>query len=140
MLGATVLVGGLVAVLSALAVAWWREGPDAAFVTRLAYRSFLLAVVPGYVLMRIGAQWTYSREFGDNVTDPDWVNIGYIAADLGGVLLLAAGVLAGLAVRSARRGDRGRPGLPGRAATVIVAVMIVAYLVAVWAMTAKPGS
>jgi len=136
-LGAMLLVGALVTVLSALVLSWRREGADAALLTRFAFRSLLLAVLPSFVLMRVAAQWTFSREFGE-AANPDWVDIGYLTADLGVPVLVLAAILAGLAMRGTRRGDT--LGLTGRVATVIVALLVAAYLVAMWAMTTKPGA
>ena len=33
--------------------------------------------------MRIGAEWIYSKEFGDVEDDPAWIGIGYMTADIG---------------------------------------------------------
>ncbi len=130
-LGAMLLVGGLVVVLSAL-VGATRAGDGTAVppLTRLAFRSALLVVLPAWLLMRVGGQWTASREFGE-ADEPDWVGVGYTTADLGLPLVLATVVLAGIA---ARRSERGFPA----AGAALAALLLVAYLVAVWAMTAKP--
>jgi hypothetical protein len=130
-LGATLLVGGLVVVLSALAAAARSaDGQALAPLTRLAFRSSLLVVVPAWILMRVGGQWVASEEFGD-ADEPGWVGVGYVTADLGGPLVLATVVVAGIAAR--RNGGR----LPVVGA-VLAALLLAAYLVAVWAMTAKP--
>jgi hypothetical protein len=82
--------------------------------------------------MRIGGQWIYSREGLDELDpEPGWVGVGFITAEGGGLLLLISIVLAGLSVR--RQGA-----VLGRIATVLVAIVLVAFLVATWAMTAKP--
>ena len=88
--------------------------------------------------MRIGAQWVYSREGFEGGEDPGWLGVGWITAEGGGVLLLVAIILAGLGARRLRRGGGTTSGL-ARVATVLVALVLLAYLVAVWAMTAKPG-
>ena len=130
--GSMVLVGALVLALSALILAW-RDGDHA--LGRLGHRSLLLGVLPGWVLMRVGAEWIASKE---DVADAglSWVEIGYNAADIGLLLILASALLTGLALR------RDRPiagsGLAG-GSTIIVSVLLIAYLVAVWAMTTKPG-
>ena len=50
--------------------------------------------LPGYIVLRIGGEWLYSREGWDDlpegVDDPTWLTIGYIVADLGALLLLAS--------------------------------------------------
>ena len=79
-LGAMVLIGGLlVAATSVLAA----RGD--ARLLRLGYMGLLAVALPGYIVMRIGAEWTYAKEhLGDLPSDPTWVGIGYITADLGG--------------------------------------------------------
>jgi hypothetical protein len=130
--GAMVLVGALVTVLAALVAA--RRGGDAAL-TRLGFRTLLIVGVPAFLLMRVGAEWVASEE--DVPDDATWIGIGYMVSDLGLLLMIVATVLAGLgARRAAREGERGRSTV---VATALVAVMVVAYLAAVWAMTAKPG-
>ena len=90
-------------------------------------------MLPAYILMRGGAEWIGSKE--DVPDDVDWIGIGYSVADGGLLLTIIAAVLAW---RAARRGAAGPGGL-GRAVLVLAAVLIVAYGVAIWAMTAKPG-
>ena len=133
-LGAMLLVGALCVVLIALAAAWrLREAEEAAPLRRLAFQALLFGVVPSYVVMRIGGQWLASEENLDE-SEPDWLEVGYLVADLSALVLIATVVLAGLAVR---RGARGGP--LGRSAAVLAIVLLAAYLVAVWAMTTKPG-
>src|SRR5215210_6329903 len=79
LLGAMVLVGGLIVVVTALALAARRDG-SVQPLTSLAFRSALVAVVPAFVVMRLAGQWLYSREYGD-VSVPDWVGVGLAAAD-----------------------------------------------------------
>ena len=55
-LGAMVLVGALLAVLTALALAW-KDGGGGSLLRRIALRTLLLGAVPAYVAMRVGAQW-----------------------------------------------------------------------------------
>ena len=62
--------------------------------------------------------------------------IGFTVTDLGVFLLIIATILGGLAARRASRG--GGPSVSARVATGLVSVLLVAYLVAVWAMTTKP--
>jgi uncharacterized membrane protein len=134
-LGAMLLVGTLFAVATATVLEWRRPG-EAPGLTRFGLRTVLLGVLPAYVLMRIGAQWTESREkLPEEVEDSTWLAIGYITADAGAVLILVAIVLSALGLRRLRDG-RGR-GF-GRAAGIISLLLLAAYLVAVWAMSAKP--
>jgi hypothetical protein len=131
--GAMVLVGALVAVAGALLLA--RRG-DAATLTRVGYRTLVLVALPAYVVMRIGAEWIASKEDVDDYAA--WIGIGYLTADLGLLVLLVTTILAGLAARRLRRAAGGRSIL-GRVAAVLTLVLVAAYVVAVWAMTAKPS-
>lgn len=130
-LGASVLVGGLLVAVAAL-VLGWRRREDSNVYGRYAFRSLLFVAFPAWWVMRISGQWIYSKEGLDELDpEPGWVGIGFITAEGGGVLLLVSIVLAGLAVRGQRT-------MLGRIATVLTAIVLVAYLVATWAMTAKP--
>ena len=130
-LGAMVLVGALVTAATA-GVAGWRE--DTGGLTRLAYRTLLYVGLPSFLVMRIAAEWVYREENLDAVPeDPAWIGIGYITADLGGLLLLISLVLGGIGLR------RGRPGRLMKAVTVLSMVLVAVYVVAVWAMGAKPS-
>ncbi|HYZ80529.1 MAG TPA: hypothetical protein VE571_04635 [Solirubrobacteraceae bacterium] len=134
--GAMVLVGSLVLAGSALIFAWRDRGGGT--LVRLGYRSLLLGVVPGWIVMRAGAEWIASKEHLEN-SDVSWINIGFTTSDIGALLIIISTVLAGLAWRrAARDAAAGGSGL-GRAATVLVAVLIVAYVVTLWAMTTKPS-
>ena len=130
--GAMLLVGALVVVVATMAVAL-RNGDGVEVLTRLAFRTLLIGVIPAYVLMRGGAEWIASEEGVPD--DLDWIGIGYGVAD-GGLLLTLIAVV--LAWRVARRGAAGPGGL-GRAVFALAAVLILAYGIAIWAMTAKPA-
>ena len=131
--GAMILVGGLLTGASAIAFA---RG-DARFL-RLGYWTLLAVAFPGYVIMRIGAQWIYAKEGWDDLPDsaiPVWIDIGYIVADAGALLVLVALILGGIGVRRLRDGKGA--GLL-KAAMVIAWIVLAAALVAVWAMSGKP--
>jgi hypothetical protein len=64
--------------------------------------------------------------------------VGYITADLGGLLLLISVVLAGVGARRLARPDGGSTIL-ARSAGALALLVLALYLVALWAMTAKPG-
>ena len=81
-----------------------------------------------------GAEWVASEENVDE--DAAWIGIGYIVTDVGLLLLIVVTVLAGLAKRRVGRGTE--PGGLVRPATAITLLLIAAYAVALWAMTAKP--
>jgi hypothetical protein len=136
-LGAGLLVGTLIAVATAILIGWRSTADgDAVGLTRLGLRTLLLGVFPAYLLMRIGAQWTEAAaDLPDIVEDSAWIGIGYITADAGALLILISMVLSGIGLRKLRSG--GGLGL-GRAVGVISLILIAAYVVAVWAMAAKP--
>jgi hypothetical protein len=127
-LGAMVLVGA--AATGAIASLASGAAPEASWLRKVAFRTFLFAALPAYIVMRIAAEWLYSK-FPDDLDDPAWIGVGYITADAGAVLLLLILILSGFALRS------GRVGL-ARSAGVIAFLVTVAWLVAVWAMSAKP--
>ena len=131
--GAMLLVGSLVTAAALLLLAWRGDSPG---LIRLGFRTLLIAAFPSYVLMRVGAEWINSKE---NIPDEaDWIGIGYITADGGLLFLLISTILAGVAARRAGRRPGGG-GTLGRVATVLTLIVLAAYVVAVWAMTAKPS-
>jgi len=134
-LGAMLLVGALATVASAI-LAGWGGDERAVGLTRFALRAIPYGVLPAYVLMRIGAQWTEAEQDYPEDFEPAWLGIGYITADAGALLVLISIVLAVIGLRKLRAG--GGLGL-GRAVGIISLLLLVAYVVAVWAMTAKPA-
>lgn len=130
--GAMILVGGTLTAASALAFA---RGD--ARMLRFGYWSLLTVALPGYVLMRIGGQWIYSKAGLDNAPiDLTWVTIGFIVADAGALLLLIALIVGGIGMYRLRAGKG--TGLL-KATMVISLILLAAYVVAVWAMSAKPS-
>ena len=123
-LGAMVLVGSLVFVATSIAADNLRVG----------FRTLLLAVIPSWIVMRVAAQWIASKEHVDDLDPtPAWVDLGYSTSEGSFLLLIVATICAGIAARRARGG-----GL--RTATlVLVAISLVAYVVAIWAMATKPS-
>jgi hypothetical protein len=132
-LGAMILVGGLLTGASSLAFA---RG-EARFL-RLGYWSLLAVSLPGWILMRAGAEWIASREgwTKSGVPSPTWLDIGALLADLGGLVLLVSLVVGGIGVYRLREGKGS--GLL-RATLVLAILLLVAYVVAVWAMAGKPS-
>lgn len=132
-LGAMILVGGLLAGASSLAFA----RSDVKFL-RLGYWSLLAVALPGWLLMRIGAEWIASKEgwTHEGIPTPTWLNIGYLLADIGGLILLVSLVAGGIGVRRLRTGQ-GATLL--RTTLVLSVVLLGAYVVAVWAMAGKPS-
>jgi hypothetical protein len=123
--GATVLFG----TVATVAIAGFASRSHAGYqqlLARVAQRTFLLGIVPAYILMRVGAQWIDSKEFvsGD---EPGWVGVGFLVSDAGVILLLIVGIL--LAVRRQR---------VLLAVPVLTAIYVVALGVAWVAMSGKP--
>ena len=134
-LGAMVLVGGLLTAATASVVGWRSDGVA---LRRFAVKTLLIVALPAWFVMRIGAEWAYASEGWDDVPsdlEPVWIGIGYITADLGGLLLLIALILGWIGLRRARQGGGG--GLL-QASGVLSAVMVLIYVIAVWAMGGKP--
>jgi hypothetical protein len=129
--GAAVLVGAVTAAVGTL-VLTPGGGGDPEGLRRFAFRVLLIVGLPAYIVMRIGAQWIYSKEHLDKLEDdPAWVGIGFLTADLGALVLLAALICSGLAMK------RSSTGL-GKAAGILCAILLVGWIVAIWAMGAKP--
>jgi phosphoglycerol transferase MdoB-like AlkP superfamily enzyme len=134
LVGAMTLVGTLILVGVSL-VGAGRGGSVA--VVRLGFRGLLFAALPAWLLLRVTAEWLASEENLDEDT-PGWVDVGYMTSDTTLLLLIAATVCAGLASRRARREGLRGSGL-SVAVVVLVAISLVAYVFAIWAMTTKPS-
>ena len=132
--GAMMVVGALT-LASVYLIASWRSGSVA--LVRTAYMTLFYAALPGYIVFRIGAEWIADKENYTNV-DVTWLNIGYSVSDAGALLLIIALIIGGISVRRMNRGGTPSP-MAARIVTGLVAIVLVAYLVAVWAMTVKPG-
>ena len=133
-LGAMVLVALLAAAVVVLVVS--RREDDRTASVRLAFRTLLIGAIPAYLVMRVGAEWIASKEHLED-SNASWIGIGYSVADLGLLLLIVLNVLAGLAYRRARRG--GTPRALVSWTTGLTLLLIVAYGVALWAMSTKPA-
>jgi hypothetical protein len=132
--GAMILVGGVLTAATALTVA----GGDGRLL-RLGYRALLIVGLPGYIVMRAGAEWIADKE-GYNekgAPDPTWLGIGFSVADGGALLLLIALIVGGIGSSRVRKGTGGEGLL--KATMVISIILLVAYTVAVWAMASKPS-
>jgi hypothetical protein len=130
-LGAMILVGGLLAGASTLAFARGSER-----FLRLGYWTLLAVALPGWIVMFVGANWIYSKEGWDDIDDePTWLGLGWTIAMLGALLVVIALILGGIGLRRLRTG--GGQGLL-KAAMVIAWLVLAAALIAVWAMAGKP--
>jgi hypothetical protein len=131
--GAMILVGGLLTAGGAMLVA---RRDSTGTLMRFSYLTLAAIALPGLILMRAGAAWIYDKEGFTGDDDPAWLGIGFATADLGAVLLLIALIVGGIGLARARRG--GGDGLL-RASGVIALILLAVYVVAVWAMGAKPA-
>lgn len=134
-LGAMLLVGALAVVV--ISIFRGRRDPERAVaLTRFGLRVIPWAVLPAYVVMRVGAQWVEAASDYPEGFDPAWIGVGYVTADLGLVLTVVSLVLAAIGLKKLRAGG----GLGyARAVGIISVILLLGYLVAVWAMTAKPA-
>jgi hypothetical protein len=126
-LGAIVLTGSVAATLIASVRA--QESP---LLRRVAFRTLLAVVIPAWLLMRFAGQWINSRE--DVPGDPTWLGLGFAIADAGVVFLLVTTFAGWWSVR--------KPALlwPTRTVTALTALYLAALLVAMFAMSGKPGA
>jgi hypothetical protein len=135
LVGATVVFGALLASATSLLLA-----RGEARLLRLGYFSLLLVGLPGLILMRLAGQWLYNLQHWDDLPDqidePAWLGIGFVVADWGGLLFLLSLALGAVGIYRLRQG-KSATGLLN-ATMLISLVLIVAYVVAVWAMTGKP--
>jgi hypothetical protein len=136
LVGATVVFGALLASATSLLLA---RGDSR--LLRLGYFSLLLVGLPGLILLRIAGQWLYQLQSWDKlrpqIGEPTWLSIGFIVADWGGILFLLALALGGIGLYRLSRGKGGT--LLLRITMAMSLVLILAYVVAVWAMTGKPS-
>ena len=132
--GAMILVAGLVTGTAAL---FFAKGDPK--VLRLGFWALMLVSFPGWIIMRLGAQWIYSKEGWDKVPDslvPSWLKIGYLAADAGGLVLVITLIIGGIGVR---RLQAGKSAALLKVTLVLSVLLLAAYIVAVWAMAGKPN-
>jgi hypothetical protein len=151
--GAMILVGGVLTGASTLALARGNARQ-----LRLGYWSLLLVGLPGLVLMRIGAALIWHKHNPNHSflwaviphrDDVTWVKIGGTVADFGGGLLVLALILGWFGIR---RLDGELTGVLAKVPVVskmssekllritmfISVVLLAGYVLAVWAMGAKP--
>lgn len=124
-LGATVLFG-TVGVVAVAGFATRRSADHQLLLARVAQRTFMLGVIPAFIVMRVAAQWIDGKEF-PNGGEPGWVGVGFLVSDAGVVLLVVVGIL--LAVRRQRI---------LLAVPVLTALYVIALGVAWVSMSGKP--
>ncbi len=135
-LGAMILVGGMVVVMIAALVSLRPRGEsDAVVLGRFGFRTLLFVVWPSFIVTRVAAEWVRSEDpFPDEV---DWIGIGYIVTDVGVLVLLLLTLLGWLTLRRLRRDAQATP-VAARIFAVLAPIYLAALLVATWAMTTKP--
>lgn len=134
-LGALALIGAL-AFSAVVLFSAWRDRSEAN--VRLALRSLTFGVIPSWLVLRVSSEWIADKEgYADLDEPPDWIDIGYIVADAGFLLILIPTLLAWAALRKARAETR--PGATISIAAALITLALVVNLIALWAMTAKPG-
>ncbi len=86
--GAMVLFGSTLAIAT-LSLTSWRL-PAVGALARSTFWALLAGAIPAWIVMRVGAQWTYSKEKHDFFSngDPTWIGIGFGVADAGLLILL----------------------------------------------------
>jgi hypothetical protein len=135
--GAMVLTGCVTIVAGTMLLARGdAEGSETAALTRFAFRSALFAAIPAFVVMRIFAQVAESKENLEN-SDASWLGIGYGVGDFGGIVLIITVILLWRASKKVSR-DPGSRTVMSTIATGLSLLLLVAYVIAVWAMTTKP--
>lgn len=135
-IGATFAFGGLLASVSSLALARGQ-----ARLLRLGYFSLLFVVVPGWLLMWIAGEWAYHKEgwngLPSHVKNAAWLRIGFVVGDYLGLLFLVTLLVGAIGIIRLRRGQSGTGLL--HLTMVSGLVLVLGFVVAVWAMTGKPG-
>ena len=138
-LGASLLLGSLIAAVTAQLLAWNRGSGDVVAYARISFRTLLFVTIPAWFLMRIPGEWIATREGWDDVDEePAWLGIGYLTAEAGGLLILISTILAGIGVRRLGRSGGEKGATLVRIATVLVLLLVIAYVITTWAMSAKP--
>jgi hypothetical protein len=126
--GATVLFGAT----ATIAIAGYasRRSPDnSALLARVVVGTWLLGILPAFILMRAGAASIVDKEFPGNADTPGWVDVGFIVSEPGALLLIIVGILAWISIR------KGRVLL---AVPILASIYLLALAVAWFAMSGKP--
>jgi uncharacterized cupredoxin-like copper-binding protein len=135
LVGATVVFGGLLASIASLALARGQ-----ARLLRLGYYSLLFVALPGMALMWGAGEWLYHKQgwnkLPSDLKNVDWLTIGFIVGDYGGLFFIAALIVGGVGIRRLKNGTSDGGLL--KVTMVMALVLAIGYIVAVWAMTGKP--
>ena len=134
--GALALIGALSVTVALLLAARRDPSPER---LGLAMRALIGGVIPAWLILRVSAEWIADKEgYADIDEPPSWIVTGYIATDLGLLLILVSSILGWVAVRRARRAEGGAATTIPRVAAALIGVLLVVNVVALWAMTTKP--
>jgi hypothetical protein len=135
--GAMLLVASLTVAIVAFVQSWREPDPDgAARLFRFGALTMFFAALPSFLVMRGAAQWIVSKEHLEN-SNASWIGIGFGTSDVSGLILIITLILTGIALRRSRRGaGLGKLAKVGGALPLLLMVL---YLVAIWAMTTKPS-
>jgi len=125
-LGATILFGATATVAIAGFASRGRDDYRE-LLRRVTSRTFLLGVIPAWIVMRVAAQWIVGKEFPGDAKEPGWVDVGFLVSEPGALLLIVIGIL--LLVRRQR---------VLLAVPVLAAIYVLALGVAWVAMSGKP--
>ena len=132
--GAMLIVGVVFSAALSLTLAGRADADGAARYTRMGLRTMLLFSLPAYLVMRVSAQILEGKyDFGDD--EPSWIGVGYMTADLGGLLVIASMIVSYIGLK---RLDEGGGRGQARAVSIMSVIILLAYLVAVFFMSAKP--
>jgi hypothetical protein len=151
--GAMILVGGVLGAAAALALARDDERK-----LRLGYYSLLFVAFPGLILTKIGATAIWHKASSHSFigaafphpNDPHWIMIGGTALDGGAGLLVLALILGwfGLRRMGGTESDflskipvvkKMTGGTLLKLTSLISLVLLAGYVLAIWAMSTKPG-
>lgn len=148
--GAMILVGGVLGATAALGLARGDERK-----LKLGYYSLLFVALPGLVLTKLGATALWSKYSAHGFIgaafphsdDPRWIQIGGTALDGGGGLVVLALILGWFGLRRLDGKTDVVAKLPIvgkwsgatylKVTTIISIALLVAYVVAIWAMSTK---
>jgi hypothetical protein len=129
--GAMAMVATLILAIFAIGRARRSGNPATA---AFAFRVLWMAVLPAYIAMRVGGQLIDDKE---KLSDTTWLDVGFMVGDGGALLLIIALILTGLGARRAKGGQPAAAGLS--VAAGLGALLLALSVVAIFAMTAKPG-
>ena len=88
--------------------------------------------------MRVGAEWIFSKENFVEGEEPDWIGVGLHHRRCRAAAAAHHADRHGHRCRRLRKANGGTSTL-ARISAVLTSILLAAYVVAMWAMSAKPG-